>query len=227
MTRLYPVRLLIIAGVAVWLTGCATTSKEPVTFAPTYPVAAEPEQQKNGGLYQVSNSMNLFQDGKAYRVGDLLTVILQENTNAQKQASTSTSKDQSISFGAPNLFGGPVQYNGREILDVGVSQGNDFSGSGSTTQSNSLRGNITVFVAQVLPNGNLVVRGEKQLTLNQGSEYVRFSGIVRPSDVSPNNTIPSTRVANAEILYNGEGTMADANRMGWLARFFNGSWWPF
>ncbi|MBE0511155.1 MAG: flagellar basal body L-ring protein FlgH [Chromatiales bacterium] len=229
MKRLSLLRLLLVAGIVASISGCATVAPkhEPAAFAPTYPIAAEPEAPKNGGLYQVNNSMNLFQDGKAYRVGDLLTVVLQENTNAQKQASTSTSKDQSISMGAPNLFGGPVQYNGRDILSANVNQGNEFSGAGSTTQSNSLRGNVTVFVSQVLPNGNLVVRGEKQLTLNQGSEYVRFSGIVRPSDISPNNTVPSTRVANAEILYHGEGAMADANRMGWLARFFNGPLWPF
>ena len=105
--------------------------------------------------------------------------------------------------------------------------GNDFSGDGASSLSNSLSGSITVFVAEVMPNGNLVIRGEKKLTLNQGDEYIRVTGIVRPMDVTPDNTIASTKVANAEIFYSGDGSINDANRMGWLARFFNGSMWPF
>lgn len=219
----------LTALITVVLSGCSTTGTTPARadFAPTYPMASEQPAPANGGLYHPGHGMNLFYDSKAYRVGDLLTIILQESTNAQKQATTASSKDQSIEFDVPTVFGAPVTRNGQEILGVDVSQGNSFSGKGSSSQSNSLSGNITVFVAQVLPNGNLVVRGEKQLTLNQGSEYVRFSGIVRPSDVKPDNTVVSTRVANAEILYSGEGTLADANRMGWLARFFNSPWWPF
>ena len=216
---------VIVLGASLLLSGCVgnPSRPEPAAFAPTYPVAQEAPAPSNGAIYQAGHSMNLFHDGKAHRVGDLLTIILQERTNASKQASTSTSKDQSIGFGAPTMFGmDPI-----DELSASVSQGNQFSGQGASSQSNSLTGNITVFVAQVLPNGNLVVRGEKQLTLNQGSEYVRFSGIVRPADVKPDNTVPSTRVANAEILYHGEGAMADANRMGWLARFFNGPLWPF
>ncbi len=222
--KITPTLLLLTAVLTV--SGCATTgnqARDREAFAPAPPVPAEPQTPTNGSLYQANHGMNLFHDRKAYRVGDLLTVQLQENTNAQKQASTSHSKDQSIGFGAPAMFG----MDAEELLSAQVNQGNDFSGSGSSSQSNSLSGNITVFVSEVLPNGNLVVRGEKQLTLNQGSEYVRFSGIVRPNDVKPDNTVVSTRVANAEIYYSGEGTMADANRMGWLARFFNGPLWPF
>lgn len=214
---------LLLAGVSI-LGGCVTTAPrhDPAAFAPTYPVTSEAPAPSNGGLYQAGYGMNLFQDGKAYRVGDLLTIVLEERTNAQKRASTSTSKDQSIAFGVPNMFGRDVSN-----LSASVNQGNEFSGEGSSSQSNSLTGNVTVFVSQVLPNGNLVVRGEKQMVLNKGSEHVRFSGIVRPTDVKPDNTVLSTRVANAEIVYSGEGSMADANRMGWLARFFNGPLWPF
>lgn len=226
-SKLFTIATLLAS--VMLLNGCATSSArhESAGFAPTYPVAKQPSAPVNGGLYQAGYGMNLFQDGKAYRVGDLLTIVLEERTNAQKRASTSTSKDQSIGFGAPNLFGSPVQLGSKDVLSASVSQGNEFSGDGSSSQSNSLSGNVTVFVSEVLPNGNLIVRGEKQLTLNQGSEYVRFSGIVRPSDVKPDNTVLSTRVANAEIVYSGEGSMADSNRMGWLARFFNGPLWPF
>ena len=244
MNMMKPLMITAIASV-FFISGCATTGNQhnPAAFAPAFPVVEQPPAPANGGLFQAGHSMNLFNDGKAYRVGDILTVMLEENTNAQKQASTSTNKNQSIDMPAPDLFGGNnfvggfvgntvgnvvnSTIGGAENFSAQVNQGRQFAGNGSSSQSNSLRGSITVFVSQVLPNGNLVVRGEKQLTLNQGSEYVRLSGIVRPSDIKPDNTVPSTRIANAEILYSGTGAMADANRMGWLARFFNGPLWPF
>ncbi len=220
--------LLLAAGTVLLLAGCgATVPARDASYAPAYPVATAPAPASNGAIYQAGYNINLFEDTKAHRVGDIITVKLVEETAAQKAASTSTAKDQSVSLGAPTLFGAPVQHNGNDILSASVSAGREFSGDGSSKQSNSLSGSITVFVAQVLPNGNLVVRGEKQLTLNQGDEYVRLSGIVRPVDISPDNTVQSTKVANAQILYSGNGAISDANRMGWMARFFNSPLWPF
>lgn len=220
---------LVLAVTTLLMSGCASLSPEGTreAYAPTYPVATPTPVNTNGSIYKVGYGMSLFSDTKAHRVGDLLTVVLSESTSAQKAASTSSSRDQSIGLDGPTLFGRPLTHNGTAILDTSVDMGNEFSGDGTSSQSNSLSGSITVFVSQVLPNGNLVIRGEKKLTLNQGDEYIRISGIVRPMDVNPDNTVASTQVANAEIFYSGDGALNDANRMGWLARFFNGPLWPF
>jgi flagellar L-ring protein FlgH len=209
------------------LAACGTVPEHDAGFAPAFPVAAEAPQPSNGAIYQAGFSRNMFEDSRARGVGDLLTVTLTEKTNAQKKATTSTAKSSTISLGTPTIFGAPVLHNGNDILSADSSNGNDFTGDGASAQSNSLTGSITVFVANVLPNGNLVVRGEKRLTLNTGDEYVRLSGIVRPEDIAPDNTINSTKVANAEILYSGNGAIADSNRQGWLGRFFNSPLWPF
>jgi flagellar L-ring protein precursor FlgH len=228
MKSIPTLRTPLLATALLLLAGCgATLPERDAAYAPAYPVASAPPQRNDGAIYQAGYNMSLFEDTKAHRVGDLITVLLAEETTAEKEASTSTGKDQSLSLGAPNLFGAPVLHNGNEILSASVSAGREFSGDGSSSQSNSLSGSITVFVSQVLPNGNLVIRGEKRLTLNQGDEFVRLSGIVRPADVSSNNTVLSTKVANAQILYSGNGAISDANRMGWLGRFFNSPLWPF
>jgi flagellar L-ring protein FlgH len=221
------IKRFAVTGAVMLLTACGTVPEHDAGFAPAFLVAAEAPKPTNGAIYQAGFSRNMFEDSRARGVGDLLTVTLTEKTNAQKKASTSTAKDSTISLGTPSIFGAPVLHNGNDILTAGAVNGNEFTGDGSSAQSNSLTGSITVFVANVLPNGNLVVRGEKRLTLNTGDEYVRLSGIVRPEDIAPDNTIDSTKVANAEILYSGNGAIADSNRQGWLGRFFNSPLWPF
>lgn len=216
-----------VTSAVLLLAACGTVPEHDAGFAPAFPVAAEAPQPTNGAIYQAGFSRNMFEDSRARGVGDLLTVTLTEKTNAQKKATTSTAKSSTISLGVPTVFGAPVVHNGNDILSAAGSNDNEFAGDGSTAQSNSLTGSITVFVANVLPNGNLVVRGEKRLTLNTGDEYVRLSGIVRPEDIAPDNTIDSTKVANAEILYSGNGAIADSNRQGWLGRFFSSPLWPF
>ncbi len=115
----------------------------------------------------------------------------------------------------------------RELLATKLKSQYDFKGEADSQQSNSLTGSVTVTVVEVQANGNLVVQGEKWVTINQGDEYIRLRGIVRPSDINPDNTISSKRVANAQIQYSGEGTIANANEQGWLAKFFNSPWMPF
>jgi len=229
MRTLHRLKLLPLLAVALALGACATNSprENRTDYAPTYPVAQAAPQDNSGSIYKAGFGVSLFEDTKARRVGDLITVMLSESTSAKKSASTASAKSQNIDFPTPTVLGMPVTHNGREILNTQVGVGNDFSGDGSSSLSNSLNGRITVFVAQVLPNGNMVIRGEKKLTLNQGDEFIRITGIVRPSDVTPDNTVASTLVANAEIFYSGDGAINDANRMGWLARFFNGPLWPF
>lgn len=226
MNRLTAVIAVVVVAA---LQGCATIDPPArnVAYAPTMPAAPLPAQENNGAIFQAVNGIALFEDVRAHRVGDILTVQLVERTAASKQAATTTKKEQDINLGVNTLLGGPVSYNGVDPLSASVSANRDFSGDGASSQSNTLTGNITVTVAQVLPNGNMIVRGEKVLTINQGDEFIRISGIVRPVDVSPENTVLSTKIADAEIIYGGRGTLADSNRKGWLARFFDGPLWPF
>jgi flagellar L-ring protein precursor FlgH len=168
----------------------------------------------------------LFEDLKAKRRGDLITVILDERTNAAKNASTSASRSTGVDVAAPQVLGRTATVNGNPA-SLGLSSSSDFSGSGDSSQSNSLFGNITARVTQVEPNGNLHIQGEKQLTLNSGLEIISVTGVVRPTDLTPQNTILSTLIADADIVYSGRGMIADNNRAGWLTRVFTSKFWPF
>lgn len=225
------------------LGGCAGVQHKPdPDFAATYPEAAPVAPARpSGGIYQAAyqpgNTLYLFEDVKPRRPGDVLTVVLVEETSASKAAKTATSKKNDTDITNPTLLGSPVQFGTPNFLPLESHSGNglgtslqaerDFAGSGNSSQSNSLTGRVTVTVAQVQPNGNLMVRGEKWLKLNQGEEYVQISGIVRPADIRPDNTILSTQVADARIAYTGKGAVNDANVMGWLARFFASAIFPF
>lgn len=221
-------RDLTIVLAALLLGGCATPRYEQDAFyAPTMPPADTQPAPVDGAIYHINGDVALFADPKANRVGDILTIILVEHTDASKKSSTSTKKDDSADLGDAHIFGRGITRNGLPIFDAGYDGQRQFSGEGASNQSNSLDGSITVTVARRLSNGNLIVRGQKWLMLNQGREYVRISGIVRPADIGPDNEVPSTRVANARIAYSGEGTLHDANTMGWLAKFFNSPFTPF
>ncbi len=210
------------------ISACGTQEalKHP-DFEPAMPSPVEYKAASGGAIFNAGTNRFLFEDIKARRVGDLITVILDEKTNAAKTASTSTSKDSAFDMPGPTLLGLPVTHNGREFLNNSVTSNSEFSGSGDSSQSNSLSGNITVTVADVLPNGNMVVKGEKLLTLNNGSEVIRISGIIRPVDVTPDNTVISTQIANANITYSGNGAVADSNKQGWVSRILNSPIWPF
>ena len=214
-----------LALLAVAAAGCVMAPPPPAPAAYARQVPALPPPTA-GSLYQPGGSMSLFSDNKARRVGDLLTIQLVEATSASKSAKTTTAKDQDIEMEAPVILGQTPTLNGLP-LGTTLKAGREFSGQGDSSQSNRLNGFITVTVVERLPNGNLVVAGEKQLTLNQGDETVRISGVVRPADISTNNVVPSFKVADAQITYGGEGFVADSNRMGWLARFFNSAWAPY
>jgi len=219
---------IFLLFVVLLSSGCSTIRPTDKTdFAPVVrPHVSSQPVYKSGSLYQTSN-MLLFEDPRPHKIGDLLTVVLQESTNASKTASTSTSKSDDNTLNSPTLFGNPVTNGGTEILNTDYAQDRSFSGEGDSSQSNSLTGNITVTVVDVLSNNNLVVQGEKWLTLNQGDEYVRIQGVVRPQDVRSDNTVLSTRIADAQIAYSGEGFVQESNEQGWLAQFFNSKWWPF
>lgn len=212
----------------VLMSGC-TVYNTAQPGDPAYaPASSQPQQQtvqNSGSLFRQGYGLELFADSKAHRVGDVITIILDERTVSQKSSNVSIAKESDNSLNAGPLLGTyPTLKN--LSLDTDISQDRDFSGESDADQSNSLQGNITVTVAEVLPNGNLSVRGEKWITLNRGDEYIRISGIVRTDDVSPENTVPSNRLANARISYSGTGDLANSNQMGWLSQFFNSPIWP-
>jgi flagellar L-ring protein precursor FlgH len=159
-------------------------------------------------------------------VGDIITVTLSENTAATKSANTTTSRETSAELDPIIGLGGNAVNIGRESIQLGIDGSNDFAGDAAANQTNSLQGSISVTVVDVLPNSNLVVRGEKWMTLNHGDEYIRLTGIVRPLDIDPDNQVESTRIANARIQYSGTGSFANAQEKGWLGKFFSSTWWP-
>lgn len=221
-------KILIVIVLFLVQVSCAYVPPEPdPEYATVRPVFSRPLPINDGSIFKDGFERTLFEDLRARRVGDIITIILSESTNASKSASTSSSKESAVDFGIPSVFGGLPTRNGVPILQNSIEAERDFTGEGETTQSNSLSGSVTVTIVEVLPNGNLMVRGEKLLTLNQGSERIQISGIIRVSDISPTNTVSSTQVANAKIIYAGEGVLADANNPGWFTRFVNSGWWPF
>jgi flagellar L-ring protein FlgH len=181
----------------------------------------------NGAVYQSGREFALFENPVAHHVGDIVTIVLNEQTAAQKASETTTSKQTTDTLPGSTLIGKAVTINGNQILNNNIADQTKFDGVGTSNQSNSLTGNISVTVTKVLPNGNLYVKGEKWLDLNQGSEYVRLSGVIRVIDLSPTNTISSSLVANAKISYAAKGVLSDANQQSWLSRFFNSPWAPF
>ncbi len=221
-------RAALAVAAATLLAGCL--AQQPIRRAdhrPVLPMHQPVEAPVTGSLYHASTGSELFADVKARRVGDVITVILKEKTQASKTATTSTSKDTAIDLPAPTLFGRNINLGPYPFFNNSVDSGNSFDGKGDSSQSNSLTGDIAVTVAAVYPNGNLMVRGEKVLNLNQGSEVIRISGLVRAVDVTPQNTVLSTQIADAQITYSGTGAVAESNQAGWLARFFNSAFWPF
>ena len=220
--------LVIVSITFVQACSLLPLEREPdADYGPAVPRAAVETASAPGGIYGSETGMDLFMDLRARAIGDILTILLVERTNASKDSSSSTSKDTQLDTGMPIIAGRPVTVGGTEVLNNEIQSSNSFSGEADATQSNRLDGSITVTVSERLRNGNLFVRGEKWITLNQGEEFIRFSGIVRPVDIGPDNSIPSTKVADAKIAYSGTGTLADSSEPGWLAKFFNSPWFPF
>ncbi len=213
----------------VWVSGCTSLPNEPVqddpNFAPVIPEDMETQVVTTGSIFRDQYANNLYSDMKAHRVGDIITVNLEESTTAKKKAKSGLDKSNQFKLDQITVPRGFATMDGNPI-QLGAKQTSAFEGSGQADQSNSLQGSISVNVVKVLSNGNLVVRGEKWLMLNNGDEYVRLTGVVRSQDVSNDNTVSSTRVANARIQYGGTGAFANTQQQGWLSEFFNGPYWP-
>lgn len=222
-------RTALACALAALLGGCVIAGdvRPYPTMAPLQPIMPPQAEPTAGAIYAAGPTLQLYSDRRARDVGDLLTITLLENTTAQTSANTATNKESNLSLGTPSILGAPVTLGGKDILSATAKGARDFTGKGNSAQSNRLQGNVTVTVVQRLPNGNLVVQGQKNLRLNQGDELVQVQGIVRPGDISADNTVPSSRVAEARIVYGGRGPVAQSNAMGWLSRFFNSGLTPF
>ncbi len=215
-------RLASVAAAAA-LGGCAIVPPAPVVVGP---VSATPPMREavlavpNGAIYQPTMYGNypLFEDRRPRNVGDIVTVVLEERINAAKSVATNTSRSGSASLGfdaVPRVLG-----SGLLGQDMDISGDNAASGVGSTNARNTFSGTITTTVIGVLPNGNLQVAGEKQIAINRGNEYVRFSGVVDPRSILGTNTVSSVQVADARIEYRTQGVLDEVQSMGWLQRFF-------
>ncbi|HZV17664.1 MAG TPA: flagellar basal body L-ring protein FlgH [Sphingobium sp.] len=214
------VAAVIAAPASAGLFGKKADPLADPAYQVTYAEAEQPRQaQPNGAIFQPAAGFSALTSGaRAASVGDIITILLVERTQASK--STSANADRSGSIGLTPPTTGPFSKL-FSASDVGASGTQGFKGKGDAAQSNALSGEITVTVAKVLGNGTMLVRGQKQLTLNRGDEYVQISGLVRQADVGPDNRVLSTRVADARITYTGKGEIARASRQGWLSRFFS------
>ena len=191
---------------------------ERAHYAPAI-VAQPPVPQANGSIFQTSVGYTPLTSGaRATTVGDIITIVLVERTQATKSNSADTSRNGNIGLTPPTSG---VLSKLFSASDVAMGGQNNFAGQGGATQSNALSGEITVTIAAVYPNGTMLVKGEKALTLNRGDEYIQISGLVRQADISPDNRIASTRVADAKIIYTGKGEIARASKQGWLQSFFS------
>ena len=220
-------RVLTICGVLLLASGCASIPDNDESFAPVAPAEPVFALPSSGAIYQSGTDLRLFEDLKASRVGDILTVKLIERTNASKNSATSTTKSTETALQNPTVFGRALSKDGTPLFEGSLNGEQAFDGTGSSSQSNSLVGDITVTVVNRQPNGNLEIRGEKWVNINQGKEFIRLSGIVRPTDIEPDNSVASTRIANAQIAYSSKGVMAAANRMGLISRFFHSVLYPY
>lgn len=224
-------RLFTVSIVTLFFVGCASieqakTLPNDPDFAPILPEMEDEPLVSTGSLFRPNYVNNIYSDSKAHRVGDIISVILSESTQAQKNAKTELKKANSATLNPITGLGGvPVNFK-NQALQFGYDQNSNFKGDSKANQGNSLSGNISVHVLRVLPNGNLMIRGEKWMSLNNGDEFIRLTGIVRSQDISSNNTVTSSKVANARIEYAGTGTFADVQEQGWLSKFFSSSWWP-
>ena len=210
----------VIPSLCCALALAACTTQRPAGFAAPLPAPPPVDQiiaPANGAMVSTyAGYAPLHLGQRANRVGDLVTVVLSERTQSAKDTSASSDREGSFDITPPSI--GPFSFNPGN-LNSGA--GTSFSGAGDASQTNSLNGTITVTIAEILPNGVARVRGEKLMNLSQGEEWIQLAGLVRLNDISADNSIASTRIADARISYSGSGHFQRASRPGWLAQFFN------
>jgi len=213
----------LLSGIA--LTGCSSVREARISesFQMNYDeVVPTKEVSPDGAIYSRSNAGFFLGDRRAQRVGDVLTVKLAENLNATKALNAAGAKNNSIAMTLPNaLFGGgalniPALRDGG--ANLAASNTSTTTGTVTADQSNTITGDITVIVTRVYENGNLWIQGQKMLSVNQGEEYVRVSGVIRPEDIQAGNVVSSTKIAQAQITYTGAGDLNDNTKQGWFGR---------
>jgi flagellar L-ring protein precursor FlgH len=201
------------------LSACNVMPPQPMShspqFEPVYPVVSEQSKPATGAIYVGRQSDSWFGKSRSFQVGDVITVLLNESSQATRTQNGAVSRESSNDALAGLQQYGPAHVGsfmkGINVLGGKVSN----KGTGAADQQASLTGSVAVAVVEVMPNGNLVLRGEKQLALTEGTEIIQVAGIIRPDDVSPSNTVQSKRLANAQIAYRGTGDLANATRAGW------------
>lgn len=208
-----------VCGVLASLAGCATAPdsivQAPTTMKPQPRVASAPA---NGAIFQAASYRPMFEDRRARLIGDILTITINEKTTAAKQGAGSGSKSGSAAFSIPKLFGAPLSTT--RDASLAASTAVKYEDKGAASSSNNFNGTIGVTVIDVLPNGNLLVSGEKQVALDKGAEYIRFSGVVNPDTIVAGNVVSSTQVADARIEYRTNTRLDMADIMSQAARFF-------
>ena len=214
-TPAMPALLAILFIVAGCGTVPPTIVQQPTTMQP---VAAVAPAAPNGAIFQAQAYRPLFEDRRARFRGDTLSIVINERTSAGKQVASSASKAGSINFGIPKLFGVPTST--IAALGVATNSAGKFEDKGAETASNNFTSTIGVTVIDVMPNGNLLVSGEKQIALDKGTEFVRFSGVVRPDTITAGNLVSSTQVADARVEYRTNTRVDTAQVVSSLSRFF-------
>lgn len=208
---------------AVLSAGCASMSPPPVDILPTAPpplaMAPRTPPPVTGGLFHTASYRPSFEDRRARLVGDNVTIQIVENVTASQKSSSTVDRTSKVSSGVTAL-----PFTGQKFTDklgVGANSENAFEGKGGTESANTFQGSITAIVIDVLPNGHLVVAGEKQIGVNQNVDVLRFSGTVDPRALQPGSIVASTQVANVRVESRGRGAQGEAQVTGWLGRFFN------
>lgn len=227
--------MFIIFG-GVMVLGCGIhieKTKAPVEVVrPKVATPVSQEQPSEGSLWSSHSAMaSLFSDIKAHKLGDIVTISIVESSSATESATTDTSRDSSVKAGVKTFLGYENQlmkkfknFNSAEMLDASLT--NKFTGSGKTVRSGTLTANITAKIVEVLPNGNFVIEGRREVEVNHETQYIVISGIVRPEDISRDNIVLSTYIADASIVYSGRGVINDHQKPGWFTGLVN-RFWPF
>ena len=210
----------IVSVLLITLSGCSqhNADRASIDFEPMYPqeMSLVESNNRSGTIFN-ANRGNLFSmESKAQMVGDIITVQFAESFQATKSQNAATAKSNDNSISLPAVLGTPALS-----TKLGSSLANSFSGSGSSAQSNSLNGQVSVHVVRVFQNGNLEILGQKKLTLNNGDEYIRVHGVVRPKDINEKNIVSSDRIANANIQYIGAGDIAASGKKGWYSKILD------
>lgn len=210
---------VLLCGLLASLAGCATAPdsivQKPVTIRPQQVAAAAPS---NGAIFQAAAYRPIFEDRRARMIGDILTIAINEKTTATRQGAGSGSKTGSVAFSIPKLFGAPLSTT--RDASLSASTGIKYEDKGAASSSNNFSGTIGVTVIDVLPNGNLLVSGEKQIAMDKGAEYIRFSGVVNPDKIVAGNVVSSTQVADVRVEYRTNTRLDTADIMSQVARFF-------